>query len=532
LEGDKRTIGAFRRDEIEYRKIEKPLRSHEPLDRAALLTHWFGPPLKGSDRQFLSIVGVCSLVFLGVLVGVGILTDGIRSVSTPSDAAPTLLATPTSGSGQKRQDILTHAATLAASYDYDGAIELIKTWPTFADDAEMREAIASYQAIKETLVPVDIFSVTHIFYHSLIVDPQRAFAEHDWDGQSQGMNQWMTTVDEFNMITQEMYDRGFVLVSIHDLIHETTDENGRIVFEPGIIMLPPDKKAFVMSIDDVSYYHNYGRYGLASRLLIDEQGAVVAEYEQSDGTILYGAYDVVPLLDQFIEQHPDASYKGAKGIIALTGYNGVLGYRTDETYGYGHPEMDGEQAAFLAEHPDFDLEAERQKAKEVADAMKADGWQFASHTWGHLKAGSDPLGDLVADAQRWTGNVEPIVGPTDVLILAFGEDFQGWENYDRSEARFQFFYDLGFRIFCGVSPDHYKVWLGDDYLRMNRRNLDGYRIYFNSIGVADDLWDLFDPTLVLDPARPPVMELTHLIPGADAPEEEAEGDEGAQEEEW
>ena len=30
-------------------------------------------------------------------------------------------------------------------------------------------------------------------------------------------------------------------------------------------------------------------------------------------------------------KHPDFSFKWTKGVVALTGYNGVLGYRTNET---------------------------------------------------------------------------------------------------------------------------------------------------------------------------------------------------------
>ena len=41
---------------------------------------------------------------------------------------------------------------------------------------------------------------------------------------------------------------------------------------------------------------------------------------------------MVPLIDRFVEEHPDFSYRGAKGIVALTGYNGILGYRTDSSY--------------------------------------------------------------------------------------------------------------------------------------------------------------------------------------------------------
>ena len=54
--------------------------------------------------------------------------------------------------------------------------------------------------------------------------------------------------------------------------------------------------------------------------------------KKADGTVVTGDYDVVPILDSFIKEHPDFSYHGRKGILAMTGYDGVLGYRTDGAY--------------------------------------------------------------------------------------------------------------------------------------------------------------------------------------------------------
>ena len=90
---------------------------------------------------------------------------------------------------------------------------------------------------------------------------------------------------------------------------------------------------------------------------------------------------MVPLIDRFVEKHPDFSYRGAKGILALTGYNGILGYRTDESYETRPADLDENKVQWLDAHPDFSLEKERAAAKKVADAMKAEGWEFASHTW-------------------------------------------------------------------------------------------------------------------------------------------------------
>lgn len=408
---------------------------------------------------------------------------------------------------QKREKKLAEAKYLAATYDYDTAIEVLKTVKDYEVDQEVEELITSIEEERDSCVPVNMDEVTHIFYHSLIVDTDRAFANHDTDSQAIGNNQWMTTIDEFNKITQTMYDNGYVMVSIHDLIDITQDENGNTVYEPATIMLPKGKKAFVLSLDDLSYYHAYDGYGYATKLVIDENGKVMNEYTDADGNTTIGAYDVVPLMDQFVEEHPDASYRGAKGIIALTGYNGVLGYRTDETYDLSNPDCDIHQQAWIQSHPDFTLENERTEAKKVADAMKENGWEFASHTWGHLRVGSRNLETLQSDTEKWKRNVEPIVGETDTIIFAHGEDLQGRGDYSESNAKYQYFRSQGYTIFCNVDSNQYTTWYGDDYLRQGRRNLDGYRIYRNATGAENNLSDLFDAKEILDPARPAVKPL-------------------------
>lgn len=402
---------------------------------------------------------------------------------------------------QKKAEIIIAADKLAVTYNYDGAITLIQSIPDYTADEELKAKIIEYAAAKDSCVRVNIDEVTHIFYHSLVVDPERAFNPDKFQGR--GNNEWMTTVSEFNKITQTMYDNGYVLVSIHDLYEITTDENGNEIMVEADIMLPPDKKAFVLSLDDLSYYHSYTGYGFASKLLLDENGKVINEYIDAEGNILYGAYDCVPLLDQFIEEHPDASYHGAKGTIALTGYNGILGYRTDESYRLDNDDLDSDKRKWLEDNPDFDLEKERAAAKEVADAMKANGWTFASHTWGHLNVGNKSLATLKTDNEKWQKNVASIVGETNVIVFAHGVDLEDWGDYSETNEKFNYYFSQGFNVFCNVDGSSpYLTRFCGNYLRQGRRNLDGIRFHYNLTGQQDNLSDLFNVEDVVDPLRP------------------------------
>lgn len=407
---------------------------------------------------------------------------------------------------------LAQADMQAAMYDYDAAVGTLQETAGYQNNQVFLEKVQEYEAAKAACVAINPEEVTHIFYHSLIVDPSKAFVEGD--SAYAGMMQWMTTISEFDKITQSMYDRGYVLVSIYDLFTKTKAEDGTVTISPNQVYLPEGKKAYVLSLDDLSYYHTYDNHGIASKVVLDEEGKPTCEYIQEDGTVVYGDYDAVPRLDTFLEEHPDACYRGARGIIALTGYDGILGYRTDGVYSAEHntnPEtyyVDELQQKWLDEHPDFNWEQECAEAKKVADAMKAEGWTFASHTWGHKKVGDTEYSKLVADTERWLEYVAPLIGGTDAIIFAHGQDLTTTGTYDSSVDKYMYLKSKGFDVYCNVDSSRYTTTVTSDYFHQGRRNLDGYRIYQDAISDNPLTSDLFDASEVLDPQRPgPVPEL-------------------------
>ncbi|MEI3193977.1 MAG: hypothetical protein V8S22_08695 [Lachnospiraceae bacterium] len=56
--------------------------------------------------------------------------------------------------------------------------------------------------------------------------------------------------------------------------------------------------------------------------------------------------------------------------------------------------------------------------------MKATGWEFASHTWGHINVGQKSLEGIQTDTEKWLNYVSPLIGGTDVIIFAFGADLE------------------------------------------------------------------------------------------------------------
>lgn len=447
-------------------------------------------------RKRTAILALALSLILGNSVYVPAAEDTGETAAQETAGTEETQAEQTEEAAVSSDTVLLNAQIMYAQYNYDAAIQYLKSQPDFDVNKDYMDLAAKCQVAKGSLVEYPLEQITHVFFHTLIKDTSKAF---DGDSDEAGYNQMMTTIDEFNRIIQILYDKGYVLVSPHDMA--TVNEDGTM--SRGKILIPEGKTPFVLSQDDVSYYHYMDGDGFASRLVLDENGQVKAEYIEDDGSVSVGNYDLVPILDEFISQHPDFSYRGRKGVLAMTGYNGVLGYRTDIAYKTGENLQDN-QREFLESHPDFDYEAEVAEATKVAEAMKATGWEFASHTWGHMNATDRSAEDLQTDNEKWEAYVAPILGKTDMIIFAFGADIGGWEGYSMDNPKFAYYKSRGYNYYCNVDSSQYFVQITDEYFRQGRRNLDGYRMYYN----PDLLSDLFDVSEVWDSTRPtPVPEM-------------------------
>ena len=100
--------------------------------------------------------------------------------------------------------------------------------------------------------------------------------------------------------------------------------------------------------------------------------------------------------------------------------------------------------------------------------------------------------------------MEPIIGPTDILIFAFGADIGDWQNYSSDNQLFTYYKSQEFNIFCNVDSSRTNwVQFGDNYMRQARRNIDGYSMSHR----ADSLSDLFNVSEAWDSSRPQVPDL-------------------------
>ena len=300
-------------------------------------------------------------------------------------------------------------------------------------------------------------AVEHIFFHPVIAYPQYAFHESPLpESQRIGLDDWMVTVDEYKKILQNLYDKDYILVAMEDVWSEVTDGSGAHMVR-NTLMLPEGKKPLIISFDDVNYYEYMLEGGFTSKLVLGEDGQIWAECTDpyTKETFLTQDLDATPILDQFVLEHPDFSLNGAKAIFSLTGYQGILGYRTQD---------DRDIAADDPKRPEFEAyrQGEIDAVKPVIERLKETGWTFGSHTWGHINLGSETrtLQSVKNDTERWLDEVGTLVGPTNILFYPHGARPDG-NDWHKTGPMFQYLQSMGFRVFASVGVNSFS-YIKDD----------------------------------------------------------------------
>jgi len=385
--------------------------------------------------------------------------------------------------------ILDKVKQMALHYDFEGAIKLIDSFSgDKADYPEMDTLKSQYEFGLTQLVPYDDpNSIPNLSFNTLIADPNRAFTDEEL---SDTMKEDYITIAEFENILQQLYDHNYILVNPAEFVTVGLNDFGVNAYISKPILLPEGKKPIIITQNNVCYptelidgdgdkVADQNGLGFAHRLLIAEDGSIQAEYIDATGQTRVGAYDLVPILDAFVAEHPDFSYKGAKAILAVSGVEGVFGYRT-----------------YKAAENYYGTEIYQQDVKDataLADALYDDGYMIACHTYGNVAYGEMELSEIKADIAKFKEEVGPIVGRLDSIVFAQNSDIA--EGIIYIGEKHQYLSEEGFCFYIGFSTDG-APWtvVVDDYIRQGRIAINGENLEEN----ADWFTDLFDATMVLD----------------------------------
>ena len=431
------------------------------------------------------IVGVALLLILTFIIG-----SIVRSVQRSNiEQQASIDASVAESIAQAKLDqeatkCAEEATTLARQYDYDSAIAILDSFSgdisRYAQLAQMRQ---EYTDAKDSMILWDDPSqVLNLSFQLLIADASRAFQDTTY-GNSYNRN--FVTTGEFSKILLQLYENGYILVRMSDVMTDTGIKE---------LYLPNGKRPLIITQTNV----NYNTYmvdgdgdklpdksgdGFASKLVLDENGNITCEMIDSFGQTVTGAYDLVPILDSFIATHPEFSYKGAKAVLAVTGYDGLFGYRTSEKA----------KEYFGVSYHTQQVEG----ATEIANALRESGYEFACYTYENTAYGSLTASQIQSELDKWNAEVTPILGEVNTLVFAKNSDIAA-NTAAYTGDKYSVLKDFGFTRYIGFCTDG-SPWLsvGTEYIRQGRILVGGTNMKYHS-----EWFDgIFDSAYVLESTR-------------------------------
>ncbi len=415
-------------------------------------------PMQIFKEQYLPflILAVAAVMIVIFLFGAAANRKPSTPPSTEKDRIQELLQ-------QEAQNLKTEAAVLAEGYNYQGAMDLLASYSGgLSTEPSLQALYEQYQeALEQMVVWDDLSKVPGLSFRTLVADLEKAKADPD-RGSRYAKN--YVTVNQFYEILTQLYEGGYVLVSLYDFGTPTTDADGKVSVTATSIRLPEGKKPIILTQEGVNFYsHTQKSGGFASCLTLDAEGNLKAAMTAADGSTILGNYDFVPILNEFVEAHPDFSHNGARATIAVSGYDGLFGYELSQTEEIGA----------------------------VAKQLREDGYDIACYTYADMKYALYGAEGINEDMGKWNAEILPLLGETDILVYPTGGDIRGQEPY--SGSKYEVLRDQGFRYFSGTESGVTWGMTAPAYLRHLRTvvtpdNLANNPGYFTG---------LFDPAAVL-----------------------------------
>ena len=381
--------------------------------------------------------------------------------------------------------LLAQAEVLAKGYDYDGAIGVLDSYKGEMSQ-EMTAKRAEYVNAKSTLVEhQDPTLIPNLSFHVLIADMNRAMA--DDDNLAGQYNRNFVSTAEFEKILDQLYLNNYVLVNFDSFVGSGSVDGTSQVYDQMSIWLPEGKKPVMITETMVNYFAymidgngdgvaDSGGDGFASRLVVDGNGDIKAEYVDENNATQTGNYDLVPILEDFIAAHPDFSYRGARATLAVSGSEGIFGYRIQsETIANKGQDYYNEQVV---------------GATKVVEALRNKGYRLACYSFDN-KDYSNISADMVnQDIQKWKSQIAPVIGEIDTIVFARGTDI-----VDYTGGKFEVLHSNGFRYMV-KSGDAPYTEINNTYIRQTRLMVTGENMVSKSTMFTTN--GLFDPNTVLD----------------------------------
>jgi peptidoglycan/xylan/chitin deacetylase (PgdA/CDA1 family) len=237
--------------------------------------------------------------------------------------------------------------------------------------------------------------------------------------------------------------------------------------------------------------------GMIDKLILDEDGYVCTYTKHANGKeVISYENEIFPIIDAFVREHPDFSFRGARGTLFFTGFDGICGYRTQS-----EPVNDREGALGL------DRQNEIAEASVIIEALREEGWTFGCHGYNHRHMPTLTEEQFKWEIDAWREEVGAIVGDTGLFCWPYGD--HGYGDLRKGDLH-KYMFDRGFYFYFGTGAGtYYADELDELGIFSDRKGVTGQALLYIAAdyGVYVKYYTpLFDKDKIWDPLRLPYKD--------------------------
>ncbi len=339
---------------------------------------------------------------------------------------------------------------------YSAKLVLDRLFDAFPNETEIHEKlqICNEKIPSKLIVWEDL--VENIAVRPLVTDvakaksgPYKVFAETG-----------MITPQEFENLLNELYENNYVLIS-QSLFHDYPEDFSQVV-------IPEGKKPIVLILEQYQYDTRYIESGSIEQLVYDEEqnkfmGRRSANQKDSEADNL----DPISILENFLVEHSDFSFDGAKAMLALNINENILGYmiNDEQLQNVNHArEMLELEPHILSDKSQEDKNKfytlQTEDLKNLLNGLKRNGYQFANAGYSDVNLRECSYQEFIEQIQHWENMMHPLIGSVDGLLFPFGAHV-----YNDSE-KLDFVIESGYCNLYSESPNIYNFY-APEYLHFD-----------------------------------------------------------------
>ncbi|MDO5734517.1 MAG: hypothetical protein Q4P08_05245 [Eubacteriales bacterium] len=377
-------------------------------------------------------------------------------------------------------NLLAHAADLEERQRYYSARKLIdRMHSVFPERPELQESLErlnSYlpEKLERWIDPVPVLAI-----RPLIARPDLAFRA---ESNTQHAQHNLLTTDEFRKFLATMEEQNYVLIRPSLFFNYPKSE-------PEIIV-PRGKKPLILLLENAAYSTLNQANGTVQKLILNSNQEIQGFYKDKNRDVLDPENNFIGILEEYIAEHPQFSFDGARAILALYLREDALGYILDETMLENQNEARKKQSLmpYVMDNEDYALE--QTKVRELLLALERKGYDLASAGLGTELYNRLTPTELQQELWRWQGLIDQLNLSEPVKILLFPE---GGHVYSDSAA-LDVVLNQGYQLLIGMGPKPYNYYF-DSFVHLDRQTVSP-----DSLAAADawGLSEIFNGVDILD----------------------------------